>query len=86
MNTRPKENKWTDLLHDGVYYRLCECRNTRQDLKPLVKAMWNWRKEKEPQLEKEDVVIQILEWVGDWNGQYNVTDVTEDEYNELLKA
>ena len=33
---------------------------------------------------KEDALIQILEWL-DVNGQWQLADITVDEYNELKR-
>ena len=35
-------------------------------------------------MDAEDCFIYMLEWVGDWNGQYNITDLTTEEYQKML--
>ena len=65
----------------GCYVRLCECRNTRKDLLTMSKLVFKYN----PTMPAEECVIRILEWVGEWNGQYMVTDLTTDEYKNLIK-
>ena len=64
------------------YVRLCECRNTRKDLLTMSKLVFKYN----PIMPAEECVIRILEWVGDWNGQYMVTDLTTEEYKNLIKS
>ena len=77
---------WLDNLPQGVHNRLSECRNKRADLRTMVKAMWKWEQENATGKSKAEVVDKILEWVGDWNNQFEVADVTDVEYQELLRA
>ena len=76
---------WRDELKTvdyGCYVRLCECRNTRKDLLTMSKLVFKYN----PTMPAEECVIRILEWVGEWNGQYMVTDLTTDEYKNLIKG
>lgn len=76
-------NDWRDELEKtnyGCYMRLCECRNTRNDIIIMSRLV----KKYNPTMEAEDCFIYMLEWVGDLNGQYNITDLTRDEYREML--
>ena len=79
-------NKWTDNLPNDVYLRLCECRNTKKDIGVLVNTRWAWMKTKEKYngFKKEDALVYILELL-DCNSQYEIADLTVDEYNELSK-
>ena len=76
-------NDWRDELekiNEGCYMRLCECRNTKNDIIIMSKLV----KKYNPTMLAEECLIYILEWVGDWNGQYNVTDLTKEEYQNAL--
>ena len=76
-------NDWRDELekiNNGCYTRLCECRNTRNDIVSMSRLV----KKYNPNMDAEDCFIYMLEWVGDWNGQYNITDLTTEEYKEML--
>ena len=79
-------NEWTDNLPYDVYLRLCECRNTKDDIEILVNTRWTWMetKEKHKGSKKEDALICILELL-DCNSQYELADLTVDEYNNLIK-
>ena len=79
--------KWNDdwrieleATNEECYIRLCECRNNKKDILIISKLMYKYNK----QYEKEDSFIRTLEWIGDWNNQYNITDLTTDEYFEML--
>ena len=76
--------KWTDALPSDVYLRLCECRNIKADLPILVNVRWSWMKtqEKYEGLSKEDALVFIMELL-DANSQWNLVDLTREEYNEL---
>lgn len=76
-------NDWRDELektNEGCYTRLCECRNTKNDIIIMSKLV----KKYNPTMPAEECLIYILEWVGDWNGQYNITDLTKEEYQNAL--
>ena len=76
-------NDWRDELektNNGCYTRLCECRNTKNDIIIMSKLV----KKYNPTIETEDCLIYMLEWVGDWNGQYNITDWTDEEFSKAL--
>ena len=76
-------NDWRDELektNEGCYIRLCECRNTKNDIIIMSKLV----KKYNPTIETEDCLIYMLEWVGDWNGQFEVTDWTDEEFKKAL--
>lgn len=76
-------NDWRDKLAKtdyGCYIRLGECRNTKNDVILMAKLV----KEYNPTQSSEECLIYIMEWVGDWNGQYEVTDFTTDEYKRII--
>lgn len=74
--------KWTDYLPGDIYSRLCHCKSTKEDLPALVNAKWRYMKEQGKGFTKEDALIGILELL-DANGQWQVGELTKDEYNEL---
>ena len=76
-------NDWRDELektNEGCYIRLCECRNTKKDVVTMAKLV----KKYNPTMTAEDCLIYMLEWVGDWNGQFEVTDWTDKEFKKAL--
>jgi hypothetical protein len=78
-------NDWRDELEKtdyNCYERLCECRNTRKDVIKMAKLV----KKYNPSVSAEECLIYMMEWVGDWNGQYMVTDFTEEEYRNAIEA
>ena len=76
-------NDWRDELektNEGCYIRLCECRNTKNDIIIMAKLV----KKYNHTMTAEDCLIYMLEWVGDWNGQFEVTDWTDEEFKKAL--
>ena len=80
--------KWNDdwrnelkIKNEGCYIRLCECRNTKNDLVIMSRLMHKYNSDKT----KEDCFVRMLEWVGDWNGQFKLVDLTKSEYETLLE-
>ena len=76
-------NDWRDKLKKtdyGCYERLCECRNTRKDVIKMAKLV----KEYNPTISAEDCLVYMMEWVGDWNGQYMVIDFSIEEYKNAI--
>ena len=79
--------KWTETLNTDVYNRLCDCHSIKDDLPILVNAKWLSYKEKGKDKEgftKEDALVAILELL-DSNGQWELADLTKEEYDELKK-
>ena len=78
-------NDWRDELEStnyNCYERLCECRNTRKDILTMAKLVVKYN----PEVPAEECSIYILQWVGDLNGQYNVTDLTNEEYSDMINT
>lgn len=76
-------NDWRDKLKKtdyGCYERLCECRNTRKDVIKMAKLV----KEYNSTISAEECLIYMIEWVGDWNSQYMVTDFSTEEYKNAI--
>lgn len=61
------------------YIRLCECRNTRKDMIRMAKLMYKYNNWATP----EDCLIRMMEWL-DMNSQWDVADLTKEEFNEAL--
>lgn len=61
------------------YIRLCECRNTRTDMIKMAKLMYKYNNWAMP----EDCLIRMMEWL-DINSQWDVVDLTKEEFNEAL--
>ncbi len=61
------------------YIRLCECRNTRNDMIKMAKLMYRFNSWAEP----EDCLIRMMEWM-DMNSQWELADLTQTEFEEAL--
>lgn len=79
--------KWNDdwrdelrLVNEPCYNRLCECRNKKSDLAIIVQLMCKYN----PLISKTNCLDRVLEWVGNWNGQFAITDLTKEEYDNIL--
>ena len=78
-------NDWRNELEKtdyNCYIRLCECRNTRNDVIKMAKLV----KKYNPVQPAEECLIYMMEWVGDWNGQFMVTDFTTEEYKKAIES
>ena len=74
---------WREELEEkdyNCYMRLCECRNTRKDVIKMAKLVGKYN----PTQPAEECLIHMMEWVGEWNGQYMVTDFTKGEYKKAI--
>ena len=84
MNTVWNDD-WRDELKEknyGCYERLCECRNTKKDIERMAKLMYKYNKDR---VTAEDCLIRMMEWVGDWNSQWRMTDsITNNEIKIML--
>ena len=61
------------------YIRLCECRNTRNDMIKMAKLMYRFNSWADP----EDCLIRMMEWM-DMNSQWELADLTQKEFDEAL--
>lgn len=73
-------NGWRDNIPGEVRARLSECRNTWQDIEIMGRAM----KLANPDKSVDECAERILDWVLDWNDQYDL-DPSLDQYEELLR-
>lgn len=71
--------EWAKYLQDDVYIRLCECRNVRKDIYPMAEVLV-----KHYNYDCESAYELVLEWIGDWNGQFNVTDLTKEQHERIV--
>lgn len=63
-----------------VWERLCECRNTKNDIKIMSRLVKKYNNS----IDAVDCLERIMTWVNDWNGQ-NI-DFTIEEYENILKS
>lgn len=76
-------NDWRTELENinyDCYIRLCECRNTRKDIIDMAKLV----KKYNPTVDSKECLIYMLEWVGDWNNQYEVADFSVELFNNAI--
>ena len=73
-------NDWRNKISESVLTRLAECRNTKHDILVMAKAC----QRENPAVAPIDCVIYIMEWVTDWNNQYEL-ELTKDEFNAYIE-
>ena len=76
-------DNWRDDLKRENYeawVRLCECHNTRTDLKNIAKRCW---KENRTKHTKEECLDHIIEWICGDNNQVSLIP-DDDEYKKIL--
>lgn len=73
--------KWTDLLDEHIYARLCNCCSRRTDILPLARAKYCFEKSRNEEYKKEQALIEILDHL-DCNSQF--FDLSQAEYDGIL--
>lgn len=72
---------WKNNLEEDVYIRLCECRNTLKDIPILAKVVVKVDEDMTPQ----DALDFVIEWVTDYNNQWELYDEIDKRYSKMLK-
>lgn len=79
-------NVWNDNWRSELeskdylcYIRLCECRNTRNDMIKMAKLMYKFN----PWADPVNCLIRMMEWM-DMNSQWEIADLTQEEFDEAL--
>lgn len=79
------DDSWREELkrtNECCYERLCECRNTKADIKRIAKIMYQYNYE---YASAEECLDRTLEWIGIWNSQYDLVDsIVSSEYYKIL--
>lgn len=77
---------WTDYLPNDIYMRLANCCTRKTDLPMLLDAKWKWVQDtgRYNGHTKEDILVDILDLL-DCNGLDDVTELTQEEWNNLVK-
>lgn len=77
---------WLDYLPYNVRLRLAQCQTTKADLPILLEAKWQWAQDtgRYSGYTKEDFLVDILDLL-DCNELYSVTELTQEEWNNLVK-
>ena len=85
---KPERIPWDQYISQDVLDRLSDCRSRRSDLPILRDAIWQYIQDNDQQgnWTLQDAAELALEWVGDWNNQYNVTDITDESYRRFMKG
>lgn len=77
-------DNWREELErdfENVYTRLCECRNTKNDIIIMSRIMYEYN----PNKSAEECLDRMIEWVGEWNNQYDLIDtILPQEYDNML--
>ena len=77
-------NDWRselEIKNPECYERLCECRNTKNDILIIAKLMYRYNQDRT----KEDCLDRTIEWITDWNNQIEICPNEEDYQKILLK-
>ena len=75
-------NDWRselEIKNPECYERLCECRNTKNDILIISKIMYKYNQNRT----KYDCLDRTIEWLTDWNSQFELC-LSETEYQEIL--
>lgn len=81
MNWNDDWRQELEAVNEDCYCRLCECRNTKADMRLMVQLMTKYNAEKNV----INIVDRVIEWVTGWNNQiYLIPDNTE--YEKLLRT
>lgn len=75
-------NDWRSELetkNPKCYERLCECRNTKNDILIISRIMYKYNQNRT----KHDCLDRTIEWLTDWNSQFELY-LSETEYQEIL--
>lgn len=85
-NNKTNTVSWLDYLPYNVRLRLAQCQTTKSDLPILLNAKWQWAQDtgRYNGYTKEDVLADILDLL-DCNGLDSVTELTMDEWKNLVK-
>lgn len=77
---------WLDYLPYNVRLRLAQCQTTKDDLPMLLNAKWKWAQDTGHYsgYTKDDLLADILDLL-DCNGLENVTELTVEEWSNLVK-
>ena len=75
-------NDWRfelEIKNPECYERLCECRNTKNDILIISRIMYKYNQNRT----KHDCLDRTIEWLTDWNSQFELY-LSETEYQEIL--
>ena len=75
-------NDWRselEIKNPECYERLCECRNTKNDILIISRIMYKSTQNRT----KNDCLDRTIEWLTDWNSQFELY-LSETEYQEIL--
>ena len=75
-------NDWRselEIKNPECYERLCECRNTKNDILIISRIMYKYNQNRT----KHDRLDRTIEWLTDWNSQFELY-LSETEYQEIL--
>lgn len=82
MSHNTQEIWWERYLPKAVFYRLDECRTTKDDIPTLLDARWRYAQDIGEATTKEECLEEVVELL-ECNGLVDVTELTQEEWNEL---
>lgn len=82
MSYNAQEIWWERYLPKAVFYRLDECRTTKNDIPTLLDARWRHAQDTGEGTTKEECLEEVVELL-ECNGLENITELTQEEWNKL---
>mgnify|MGYP006988857989 CR=1 FL=1 len=73
-------DNWRNTIPNDMLTRLAECRNKAMDIVAMATEMHKYN----PNKTTESCFVRILDWVGDWNGQFEITEQICNKYDWYL--
>ena len=76
-------NDWRselEIKNPECYERLCECRNTKNDILIISRIMYKYNQNRT----KHDCLDRTIEWLTDWNSQFELYPSNPEEYQKIL--
>ena len=83
VNKMKFNDEWrTELKEKNArcFDRLGDCRSTVNDVVIMAKYVHKYN----PTISKEDCFNRMIEWVCDWNNQFELFDKIDKQYDKLL--
>lgn len=82
-NENTQEIWWERYLPKAVFYRLDECRSTKDDISILLDARWRHAQDIGEATTKIECLEEVMELL-ECNGLVDVTELTQEEWNKLI--
>lgn len=82
MSHNTQEIWWERYLPKAVFYRLDECRTTKDDIPTLLDVRWRYAQDTGEATTKEECLEEVVELL-ECNGLVDVTELTNEEWDKM---